>query len=226
MAMVNDTVGYRTSTIFVFICISLFAVWDTFWEKLHHNSVEARAERLMLVTANSAVVAVLGAHLWGAFARPGAVARLHWQQRLVLIVWAILIWAIYVPITILLPLSNMCTNRCLHFVRDAWPGGKADLSDDQWRDFRASLPLLVLVAAAHLICGRLTCGLAAPPPERAGRSFSSLHSTAYAPSSRSPPLVAIFSSVESTLATAGPACWRRGPSVWRCCSQRSTCVED
>ena len=89
-------------------------------------------------------------------------ARLSGRHLAALLSFVVTLWFYYIPVNLVLPLSDNCIGHCRRFVRPSsgWLGvaldrwiGPADLADDQWRDFRSNAPLLVGVAALHLIAG-------------------------------------------------------------------------
>ena len=70
---------------------------------------------------------------------------------------ATIVWIVLVPRRAFELSATHCTGRCRRLLRPGWFAGlPRDASDDQLRPFRENLPLLLVLAAAHIVSGRVT----------------------------------------------------------------------
>ena len=83
--------------------------------------------------------------------------RLGISELSVLVAAAAIVWIGLVPRRAFEISAAHCTGRCRRLLRPGWFAGlPRDASDDQLRPFREQLPLLLVLAAAHIVSGRVT----------------------------------------------------------------------
>jgi hypothetical protein len=131
----------------------------------------------------AAAYAALASHSWAAYrsiatgaqsAPTTGMRRLDSRELRVLIGTLLTLWFYYVPVHFLLPLSDACVGSCRRFLRSSsFSTQPVDLSDDQWRSFRESAPLMLALALGHVLLSRLARLLLAPQARHAAlASFS------------------------------------------------------
>jgi hypothetical protein len=106
----------------------------------------------------AASYAALASHSWAAShssqQSPG-MKRLEPRELGVLLATLLTLWFYYVPVHILLPLSDACVGRCRRFLQgSSFSRGPVDLSDDQWRSFRESARFMLALAVGHVLLSR------------------------------------------------------------------------
>ena len=131
----------------------------------------------------AAAYAALASHSWAAYrsvatgaqcAPTTGMRRLDSRELGVLVGTLLTLWFYYVPVHFLLPLSDECVGSCRRFLRSSsFSTQPVDLSDDQWRSFRESAPLMLALALGHVLLSRLARLLLAPQARHAAlASFS------------------------------------------------------
>ena len=130
----------------------------------------------------AAAYAALASHSWAAYrsVTMGAqspttgMRRLDSRELSVLVGTLLTLWFYYVPVHFLLPLSDVCVGSCRRFLRSSsFSAQPVDHSDDQWRSFRESAPLMLALALGHVLLSRLARLLLAPQARHAAlASFS------------------------------------------------------
>ena len=125
----------------------------------------------------AAAYAALASHSWAAYCSAATGAQcapstgmrcLESRELCVLVGTLLTLWFYYVPVHFLLPLSDACVGSCRHFLRrSSFSTQPVDLSDDQWRAFRESAPLMLALALGHVSLSRLARLLLAPQARHA-----------------------------------------------------------
>ena len=114
-------------------------------------AVPAAGSVLIPLCTLAAAYAALASHSWAAYrsVATGAQSPTTGMRRLdsrelgVLVGTLLTLWFYYVPVHFLLPLSDVCVGSCRRFLRSSsFSAQPVDLSDDQWRSFRESAPLM------------------------------------------------------------------------------------
>ena len=113
---------------------------------------------LGLVSYAVALAALLSHAVRAARAPPRRqMPRLSILELSTLLAVATIVWIGLVPRRAFELSAAHCTGRCRRLLRPGWFAGlPRDASDDQLRPFREQLPLLLVLAAAHVVSGRVT----------------------------------------------------------------------
>ena len=145
-------------------------------------AVPAAGSVLIPLCTLAAAYAALASHSWAAYRSVATGAqspttgmrRLDSRELSVLVGTLLTLWFYYVPVHFLLPLSDVCVGSCRRFLRSSsFSAQPVDLSDDQWRSFRESAPLMLALALGHVVLSRLARLLLAPQARHAAlASFS------------------------------------------------------
>lgn len=154
----------------------LSAAYDVF-------AAAATGSVLIPLCTLAAAYAALASHSWAAYRSVATGAqcaptigmrRLDSRELGVLVGTLLTLWFYYVPVHFLLPLSDACVGSCRRFLRSSsFSTQPVDLSDDQWRSFRESAPLMLALALGHVLLSRLARLLLAPQARHAAlASFS------------------------------------------------------
>ncbi len=80
----------------------------------------------------------------------------RWLSLEMFIIYFLIIFMFCVPVGMFSPIARrVCEENpeCTHYLQDTWLGAM-DLADDQWREFRSNIPVLVVASTSFLLISR------------------------------------------------------------------------